>query len=350
MEIKLLAEQGIEFPPERLAEELALAERALQRYPLAVKDLGLVQAKEKAVVWRVETVQGPKALKWTGLKGGKAVFSLFAQEYLDQMGFPVPKVLRTLDGQLYLAERRRVGFVCDWIEGRPVQRENPEEWQAFVRALAKFHRLSQGLQVPPGVRVKTKLGGWPLEYQAKIGQLKQWYLEAGYRRHPFARLYRELAPTLIERAEKLLVKLVRSVYWDWVERAARKGGLCHGDYGNSNTVVTEEGRLYVIDLDTVTYDLPIRDLRKLFEDYLEPGNDLAAALQHVVETYIHYNPLNERQLAVYLIDIQFPYDFYDAARKGFDFNERDEAMLAEAAEADLARSEALALPGPGTGW
>lgn len=333
-----VAQTASNVTQEVLENEAARAEMMLSHYPLKIGSLTLIQANDKAVVWRVETDQGPKALKWMNVRSGKAVFSILAHHYLQQRGFRVPVIVETKRNNLCLGQGEYIGFLAEWIEGRRLQRNVEEEWNLYLETLAEFHEYSKGLRTPPNVRVKTKLGSWPLEYQKKIGRMKHWLALAAERDEPYFAVYRELAPQVIENAEVLLHKLIYSEYWEWVDRQSRELGLCHGDYGESNTVLRPDGSLAVIDMDTVTHDLPIRDLRKVYESLADTAVELGPVLHRVLDTYTRFNPLTEDEIEVFLIDLQFPYKVYQNAKLAFLRNELNEMDLREQVEIDLRTS------------
>ena len=331
----------VDLDERTIRQEFELVKQSLKQYGLALEETWLVQANQKASVWRVRTDQGWKALKWIGRKKEKAVFSIYAHRHMQDVGFPVPPITRTPDGGLFLSHGNRVGFLADWIEGRQPVREVEDDWKLFIRTLCEFHRASMDLRVPTGVRIKSKLGGWPLDYQTKIGYMRHWYHEAEMKSDSYFRMYRDVIPAVIRQAESLYEQLVRSHYWAWVEELAARPTLCHSDYGETNTIMTGRSKMSVIDLDTVTYDLPIRDLRKVFESYLDPGIDLADALRRIIDTYAGFVPLPQEKLDVFLIDVQFPYKVYQNAKFAFRYNILDTAELIEEAELDLARADAV---------
>lgn len=343
MNYQVLFPEAVIFEADRVNAEFKRAVDTMAQYNLRPRSYGLVQGNDKAFVWRIETNEGPKALKWIGRKAEKAKFSIYAHHHLELKGFPVPSISKTKDGRLFLQDRDRVGFVAQWIIGRPINPQLPNDWTIFCKALADFHNVSRGLKLPPGTRVKTKLGGWPLDYQSKINRMKHWYKVAEKKRGFFYTRCRALAPRVIAHAEKLLAQLVRSGYWDWVAEEIQSGqpSLCHSDYGLSNTVLAGK-TLYIIDMDTCTHDLPIRDVRKLFETFLGETTALDVGLRQVVAAYTKYRPLTPEQLGVFLIDVQFPYKFFQAAKDGFTLNLFDEATLVESATNDLARTRAVA--------
>jgi len=331
----------IDMDERRIRQEFELVQDSMARYGLTLHETWLVQANLKAFVWRVRTDQGWKALKWIGRKKDKAIFSIYAHRHMEEAGFPVSPITLSRKGELFLTHGNRIGFLTDWIDGQSPVREVDEHWRLYIKTLCDFHRTSEGFQVPQGVRLKSKLGGWPLDYRNKIGHLRHWYEEAEGKSDSYFRLYRDVIPGVIRQAEALFEQLVNSHYWAWVEELAVRPTLCHSDYGETNTIMTGSDAMWVIDLDTVTFDLPVRDLRKVFESYLDPGIDLAAALGRIIDTYTEFVPLPQEKLEVFLIDVQFPYKVYQNAKYAFRHNVLDAAELTEEAELDLARADAV---------
>src|SRR5690625_3666556 len=73
----------IDLDERRIREEFELVKHSRKQYGLALEETWLVQANLKALVWRVRTDQGWKALKWIGRKKEKAVFSIHAHRHME---------------------------------------------------------------------------------------------------------------------------------------------------------------------------------------------------------------------------------------------------------------------------
>jgi spore coat-associated protein S len=52
-------------------------------------------------------------------------------------------------------------------------------------------------------------------------------------------------------------------YKNWVEKGRQQGVLCHQDFAAGNLLIDPSGKLYVLDTDGITIDIPARDLRKI---------------------------------------------------------------------------------------
>jgi hypothetical protein len=87
-------------------------------------------------------------------------------------------------------------------------------------------------------------------------------------------------------------------------------GLAHQDFGWSNGQMGPGG-IWVIDLDGVSYDLPIRDLRKLITSTMDDMGvwDLTW-IRGMIDAYHRANPLDQETFEILWIDMAFPNEFY----------------------------------------
>jgi CotS family spore coat protein len=72
----------------------------------------------------------------------------------------------------------------------------------------------------------------------------------------------EVIETFENQANESIRKLQESAYSELIKEGNAHWGLIHQDYGWSNGQMGADG-MWIIDLDGVAFDLPIRDLRKL---------------------------------------------------------------------------------------
>ncbi|MDB4895300.1 MAG: spore coat protein CotS [Firmicutes bacterium] len=82
------------------------------------------------------------------------------------------------------------------------------------------------------------------------------------------------------------------------------------DYGWSNGQIGEGG-VWIIDLDGVAYDLPIRDLRKLITSTMDDmGVWDTTWMKGMIDAYSQANPIESDLMQVLLIDMSLPNEFY----------------------------------------
>lgn len=82
------------------------------------------------------------------------------------------------------------------------------------------------------------------------------------------------------------------------------------DYGWSNGQIGDGG-VWIIDLDGVAYDLPIRDLRKLITSTMDDmGVWDTTWMKGMIDAYSQANPIESELMQVLLVDMSLPNEFY----------------------------------------
>lgn len=71
---------------------------------------------------------------------------------------------------------------------------------------------------------------------------------------PFSQLYLQEIDGFIEDGLRIKDRLLQSTYVPWTEQLKKSPNLCHQDYGTGNTLLGENEQIWVIDLDTVSFD------------------------------------------------------------------------------------------------
>ncbi|MBE3576170.1 MAG: CotS family spore coat protein [Limnochordales bacterium] len=323
----------------------------LRQYPFEVRKITPVQVEEEKGkgVWKVETESGTLCLKRTGQPAERIAFSVAAQRHLAAHGAPVPEVIPTRDGSYFVVEDgqsdRQVYAVYQWISGRSPRWEDREELRASVVALARLHAASRGFKVPQGVQIFTKLGRWPENYEETEARLKEWKEQAakqpenGLNAHFLAGV--DIALELAAHARHALAA---SPYAAMVQRLWPGETLIHQDFGPSNLVLTRSDP-YLLDLDTVTFEFPARNLRKLACELMQSkGGWRNEVLDEILEWYTATNPLSQEHLQLLAIDLLFPHAFHDAAKNWFKKNKPEKPeRIARAARLEKEKADALSV-------
>ncbi|OEH93049.1 CotS family spore coat protein [Bacillus solimangrovi] len=339
-----LSEEEYVLTPEEEARLKSLAEFIIQSWDVTVHDIDVIQGGQMALVWKIHTSEGPICLKRIHRPEKKALFSINAQHYLAESGARVPGIIRNKAEQLYTKHGPFLFVVYDWIDGTPFEFTNPEDVQMMMKGLAEFHQWSIGYEPPEGVPIFRKLGRWPNHYIKRLQQMETWKLAA--QRLPddeFSQIYLQQIDPIIEDGWKILDELMNSHYKVWVAEQHQAPILCHQDYGTGNTLLGPDGDIWVIDLDTVSYDLPIRDLRKIIIPLMDTTvtwND--EEFNMMIDSYETVTPLTAEQKQVMYIDMLFPYELYDVIREKYvRKTELFPSELQEAIDFEYIKNEAI---------
>lgn len=292
----------------------AHAVQAMAEYEMVVTGIQLITTKpdKGGAIWRIETDHGPRSLKQLHRIPARSLFSVGAQIYLKGQGARVPGIIMTKDGQPCAEIAQKLWIVTDWIEPlAPASKVDLEGAAQLCYGLGEFHRLSCGYVPPVGAQMSSRLRCWPKVFkkvQTKIG----WFLH-------LAEAYSEMAGSANllavvgeyeEQARQALERLELSPYRSLVERGNAHWGLAHQDYGWSNGQLGDGG-IWVIDLDGVAFDLPIRDLRKLITSTMDDfGHWDVAWMKGMIAAYDQAHPIEPDLYQVLLIDMALPNEFY----------------------------------------
>ena len=295
-----------------------LAQDVLRRYRIVPDQVRLVQGGSIKTVWQVTAGSQALCLKRLRHTRDRALFSVGAQAFMAGRGAAVSPVLPAPDGEI-MVEHEGYNFVLyQWLQGRGLVLSRKEDLAHGVRGLAAFHRDSAGYQPLAGARVSSKFGRLGNYYASVTKRLLLWQeqaLEQG--QNTVAQAYLEEVKPALELASRAMTLLEQSCYSAWIEQFTGRAGLCHQDFGEGNVLLGDD-RVYILDLDGVTFDLPVRDLRKLLLKQMSSRGKWDESLLHdVLGWYGEVYPLDPAQVQVLFVDLLFPHELHDNAKNYF---------------------------------
>jgi len=298
----------------------------LERYPLTVKGIRTESYKQKKGVWWVETTDGMKILKKHPNSEPMLQFLLSAVAHLQSKGMHIPRVNETIDGSLYVKINDTCFILLDAAKGVNPDYRKPEELNALVREMGRFHLASEGFIPPAESKVRQHLGNWRQDFSADAGRLKDFYNEEKNKpvHKEFGKIVQEVFPSFLRRMEAAAAGLDGPEYAAWVNKIAANGGLCHQDFAAGNLLLDAAGTVYILDTDSLTVDLPARDIRKLLNKVMKKnGKWDPVLLENVIRAYQQANPLTIGEWAVLKLDLTFPHLFAGIMDKYYRRREKD---------------------------
>ncbi|MGE5398029.1 MAG: CotS family spore coat protein [Chitinophagales bacterium] len=316
-----------------------LGSQVLKTYELCPDDLRPIQSGEIRTIWKFKSGEKLYCLKRLKRTPGKAAFTVEAQNYIARRKGLVAPIVANIKGQSITEFNGELFVVYEWIEGRDLNFSQLADLKRAVQGLADFHLASEGYKPPAGCEISSKLGRWPYHYRDMITRLETWRkANNNSTQAKINRVFNENADEMIRLGQKCITLLEQSAYSKWVKQLEDKPILCHQDFGAGNCLWTKKG-LYVLDLDGVTFDLPVRDLRKIILKRMSVLSKWDGTLMtQIVNWYCEKNPLTSEQLKVLYIDLLFPHEFHDTAKNPFLKGKSiDSAQIIKAAR--LARSK-----------
>ena len=301
--------------PENLTK---LAKRVTSHYAIKPYSMQLIQFGGIKTVWKLYDRSGLYCLKRLRHEPKKCLFSIEAQKYMFEKGANVPGIVENVYGKYFTEYKGQTFVLYNWLEGRHFKLKKKKDLKLLVKGLAGFHLSSAGYHAEPETLISTKLGRWPHQYSSMCDRLIRWKETAQNKASKkLSQIYLEHADSFIGLAERAIDLLKESDYMKWVREVEKRKTLCHQDYGESNALLTEQG-IIVLDLDGVTYDLPVRDLRKIISKVMVNRKEWhEGVLKKILGWYEAVNPLTTEQRKVLLIDLLFPHEFHNTAKNPF---------------------------------
>lgn len=305
----------IENPDMNVPPEVeTVAHEVLKHYDMQVHDMRLITAKSDkgGAIWKISTNCGNRSLKVLHRETVRSLFSIHAQEYMVNQGARVPQLTRTKQGEMLVNAGGKSWIVTDWIEPlTPVSKVDLEGAKELCYALGEFHRLSRGYNPPPEAYRATRLQRWPKTYK-KIHTKIGWFrtLAEIYSDLPGSETLLSVVGQFEQQAASAVIRLHDSPYANLTSLGESYWGIVHQDYGWSNGQKGPDG-MWIIDLDGVAFDLPIRDLRKLIGSTMnDMGSWDVEWISGMIDAYHEACPIERDLYEVLLIDLSLPNEFY----------------------------------------
>ncbi len=197
-----------------------------------------------------------------------AVTGVQVQWFLQQRGFPVPAILPTAKGELYVEGKEDLLILYEFIPGQDVDPE--EDSEAIGALVGQLHREMKDY---PG-RFICRDRDFYLGRYLRILEQKEY---------PNIDAYRTIAEAL------------------WQKVGSLPMGYCHGDLYRGNIRKGADKRLYIHDFDTSCWGFPMYDVTLICDltDYFrfDEGNysRSLALLARFLDKYRAENPLNQAE-------------------------------------------------------
>lgn len=251
--------------------------------------LNPVFIKHHRNVYKVQTVEKTYSLKvydWPVHHN----FHYELHRQLKNNGFNYfPQVIPTLDGSNSAIDSNLIYILSEWIEGVKPSFSNKDHLKNASAFLGSFHLAA--LISDQGILSKGP-NDFLLPYSffdVRVGQYRngviyekliEWVQQFGTDPLRIAQ----------ERMEYAAYIFPLDIYKELVETEEEKNTFIHGDYNNSNVILSTKGQMYVIDFDDSSSYLRVSDL--IFLCHLYMGKE-GEWLLDILKSYHRVRPLSE---------------------------------------------------------
>jgi spore coat protein I len=318
-----------------------LAIKVLVEYDILPVDIFIIQSGGIKAVWKIKTKDKILCLKRLRQTYDKVLFSANAQVYIASQNGNVPSVILDKKGEPVALYNHQLFVLYEWLEGENLYFNNNADLEAAIKGLAAFHIASKGYRPPKNSRESSKFGQSPELYTSMKNRFEEWKYQA-YSIDPndSHASYLGCVDSMIDLANLAIELLEKSNYKELVTPDSNLKVLCHQDFGEGNVITTPNG-VIVLDLDSVTFDFLVRDLRKIIGKLSEEEGKLDLnIMDHVMSWYSSVNPISSEEKKFLYIDLLFPHWFHGLVKNQYLKNK----LLSPAEITEIAEFERSKLP------
>jgi spore coat-associated protein S len=296
----------------------------LSQYDINITNIKMQSDKGKKAIWWIKTTSGDKVLKKHSCSSQTLEFIIAAVEHLRRGKVNLSKVIKTKSNANYIKGAKGCYVLSDAIIGNVPNEDKPQELKMIVAGLATFHSASKNFKPPGGCKARVHLGFQKEEFETQMVKLKSFYdIEMSKPKHSeFGQIILDSFPYFYKRMQQAIVENEKSGYGRWSLEAKDANGLCHQDFTASNLVLTSSKEIFVLDIDSITIDLPIRDIRKLLNKIMKKRGQWDSKLaRQMMQWYNAINPLQHWQWQVLKETLTFPHLFVGIMSKYYEQRE-----------------------------
>jgi CotS family spore coat protein len=279
-----------------------------EAYGVKIKDIRSIKN-----IWRVETDCGVKCIKRAHMSRSFFLFIYTAVNHLKDKGYEgVIPYSTTIDGRICIPDEKHVYYMVDWIEARECRFKKKEELKMAIKAAAELHRASLGYVPPEGAKPRVFYNRWMEKCDRKIIELKEFgkAIEDKEYMDDFDEIFAAHLPYYLQQSLDSENMIMKSPYREISRKSEESGEFCHHDMANHNFLISEEGKVYLIDFDYCIMDTRLHDITSLIIRNMRYGIWDIAKAYFILNEYDRIYSIDRKELEVIKALITFPQDFW----------------------------------------
>ncbi len=310
------------FTSNILQSERSMLSEVLRSYDLDIQEIDKVRS-----AYKVYTDKGIFCLKRVSHGYRKAKKSFYIMKHLKERGSEnVVDYYFSKDGRAFIKRKDAAFYLTRWIEGRETSFSSIGEILRCSELLSNFHNHAKGFAAPKHVKIRSHTNKWRkafLKCRDELGKFKE-YIDKIKLKAEFDYTYRSSIDYFQKEAEHAIRILDHSKYNELCSYYLNEGYVCHDSYYYQNILIDKEDRLFIIDLESCQYDIPMSDLGKFIRRILSKKKfrwdfDLC---RRIIESYCKVRPMTKEEYEILLAMLVFPHKFWKLGRKRYVKNKK----------------------------
>ncbi|SEF47394.1 spore coat protein, CotS family [Caloramator fervidus] len=230
------------------------------KYNIEPKDIEKIRS-----VYKIYTKDKIYCLKEFKHNNKKVIIGFYFTKYLKDNGFNnIADYFKTIDGREVVKTDKKYYYLTSWINGKECDFSDISVLRKAVELLAKFHLKAKGFEVK-SIKLKDNFNNnWEKKILKICDDLREFkrLIENKKIKTQFDEKYLELIEDNLNLCLEILNIFKKEKYKKLCERAKKEKYVCHDSFYYQNLLLDDNNELYLIDLDSIVYDLPAYDLAK----------------------------------------------------------------------------------------
>ncbi len=273
-------------------------------------------------VFILNTDKGDKILKKVNYSPSELELINYGIEYIKNNNFNrIIEFKKTKNKLIYVPWKDDIYCIMDLVEGRECEYSNPVDVIITAKALAEFHRASEGLvheEEFQRLLVKHQqrcLCGRTIEnFNKRLKELKFFKNIATLyeNKNEFDNIFLEHEKYYSESIVQSIKILEQWKYYDLCKEK-EKVAFCHHDLAHHNILINKE-EVYFLDFDYSVVDLKVHDICNFINKVIKNFAYDVEKCHSILDEYVSVNPLDERELRILYGMLSFPEDFYSVSK------------------------------------
>ncbi|QCX32325.1 CotS family spore coat protein [Caloramator sp. E03] len=297
-------------------DEYSKVKKILKHYAIEPESIEKIRN-----VYKIKFNNKSYCLKKVRHSNKKVIKNYHLIKYLNNNGFNnIASFILTSDGKEYVKTKKSIYYVTEWIEGRECNIYDIDELKMAIKLLAEFHLKSKGFYYKE-IKIENKIKNWPLELRKRKQDLLKFkkIIEDKKVKSIFDIQYFNAIDGAIKYMDISIKMLDESKYYDLLKRAKYEKSICHDSFYYQNIIIDDIGNVYLIDFDSITYDICVYDVAKFIRRIMHKriySWDFNKAQELILE-YSKVNPLSLEEYEIMLAFIIFPHKFWKLGIKRY---------------------------------
>jgi CotS family spore coat protein len=298
-------------------DEILMLTEVLKHYEMNIELVDKIRS-----AFKVFSDKGIFCLKRISHGYRKAKKSFYLIKHLKERGSEnTVDYYFTKDGKAFIKRKDAAFYLTYWIEGRETSFSSIDEILRCSELLSNFHNQAKGFKAPKHLKVRSHASKWKKTFGKCRDELCKFKecIDKLKLKAEFDYTYRSSIDYFQKEAEHAMRILDHSKYNEFCDYYINEGYLCHDSYYYQNILVDKDDRMFIVDLESCQYDIPVSDLGKLIRRILSKKKykwdfDLC---RRIIESYSKVRPMTKAEYEILLAMLVFPHKFWKLGKKRY---------------------------------